>query len=169
MRLNIGIFSKKLRRKRPLQNSLRTFSLFSKQQPKSPLPVNLLLTSVISIGVGTYFGIRFQKTNTLLADGAAQLPVKSKPQNFRDTIGVVSALKELLPPDRISTDHNDLMSHRQSAQQFWEMKKHEILPCVVVYPESTKEVSEIVKLANKHNVPIIAVCGSTSIVGYVGY
>jgi len=40
-----------------------------------------------------------------------------------------------------------------------------MLHTVVVYPESTEEVSEMVKIANKFHMPIVPYSGGTSLEG----
>jgi len=41
----------------------------------------------------------------------------------------------------------------------------EMLHTVVVYPESTEEVSELVKIANKYRMPVVPYSGGTSLEG----
>jgi len=80
-------------------------------------------------------------------------------------------VKELLVrcvgPDRVFSELTDLIPYSKDtfALRFSEENKH--LPDFVVLPVSTKEVSEIVKIAAEYGIPVIAKGGGTSRTGMI--
>jgi len=64
--------------------------------------------------------------------------------------------------DRVSTDPDDLSSHGISDWSYHEAE----LPTVVVWVDSTAEVQDIVRIANKYKVPITPFSGGTSLEGH---
>lgn len=60
-------------------------------------------------------------------------------------------MKQILGPDAVSTDDDDLLAHGYSE---WSSINIEEMPVAVVYPKSTEEVSEIAKVCHKHKVPM---------------
>jgi len=63
---------------------------------------------------------------------------------------VVQSLKAIVGKDNVHTEKSDKITHSYDAT------RKSYLPDVVVYAESTEQVSEIVKLANSHLIPILA-------------
>jgi glycolate oxidase len=63
---------------------------------------------------------------------------------------VLSSLKAIVGKDNVHTDKSDKITHSYDAT------RKSYLPDVVVYAESAEQVSEIVKLANSHLIPLIA-------------
>jgi glycolate oxidase len=63
---------------------------------------------------------------------------------------VLSSLKAIVGKDNVHTDKSDKITHSYDAT------RKSYLPDVVVYAESAEQVSEIVKLANNHLIPILA-------------
>lgn len=64
--------------------------------------------------------------------------------------------------DRVSTDPSDLTSHGISDWSYHEAE----LPTVVVWAETTAEVQDLVRIANKYKVPITPFSGGTSLEGH---
>ncbi len=64
--------------------------------------------------------------------------------------------------DRVSIDEDDLESHGISDWSYHEEKR----PSVVVWVEDTKEVQEVVVVAQKYKVPITPFSGGTSLEGH---
>jgi glycolate oxidase len=62
---------------------------------------------------------------------------------------IIKELIEIVGEDNLTTDQIDKITHSYDATQ----KKH--LPDVVVYASNTEEISRIVKVANKWNVPLL--------------
>ncbi|WP_156422731.1 FAD-binding oxidoreductase [Bacillus sp. FJAT-29937] len=74
----------------------------------------------------------------------------------------IEQAKKIFPKDRISTNKTILEQHSRD-ESYHEPSE----PFVVVYPISNKEVSEIVKLANKYEIPIIPFGLGTSLEGHI--
>jgi D-lactate dehydrogenase (cytochrome) len=72
----------------------------------------------------------------------------------------IEELKCLLPADRVSTNENVLAQH--SSDESYHTPQ---TPDAVVFPESTEEVSEIMKLASKHKMPVVPYGLGTSLEG----
>ncbi|KAF8887199.1 FAD-binding domain-containing protein [Mucidula mucida] len=70
-------------------------------------------------------------------------------------------LQSTLPEGSISRDPKDLTSYAHSKYPQFKGSPHS----VVVHAQSTADVVEVVKLANKHRVPIVAYSGGTSLEG----
>lgn len=79
---------------------------------------------------------------------------------------VRNAVKELRlalsSKDAVSTDTDDLHNHGVSE---WDHRTGKFHPSVVVYPNSTEDVVQIVKIATKYRTPIIVQSGVTSFEG----
>ncbi|KAL5606651.1 uncharacterized protein BROUX77_003844 [Berkeleyomyces rouxiae] len=71
----------------------------------------------------------------------------------------------LLGEERISTKQNDLEFHSTSS---WSAHpaKPEDLPFMVLYPETTQEVSDIMKICHKRRIPVVGFSGGTSLEGH---
>ena len=72
---------------------------------------------------------------------------------------------QILGKDNVSTTDSDLDSHSGSDWSSYTTKDTE-RPFLVVYPSSTREVSEIVKVCNERRIPITAYSGGTSLEGH---
>ncbi len=74
--------------------------------------------------------------------------------------GIIDALKKIVGKEDVLTDKEDLASYSYDGTTSW---VHE--PDVVVFPTSTKEVSDILKLANKEGIPVTPRGGGTNVSG----
>ncbi|WP_286164777.1 MULTISPECIES: FAD-linked oxidase C-terminal domain-containing protein [Clostridia] len=77
-------------------------------------------------------------------------------------MGFTNELKQILPPDRISDNATILEQHSTD-----ESYHTPALPNMVVFPKTTTEVSRVVKLAAKFNVPVVSFGLGTSLEGSV--
>lgn len=75
---------------------------------------------------------------------------------------LVQQLKEILPEKQVSTNENVRELHGKD-----ESYHQECLPDVVVFPKNTKQVSEIMKIANRHRIPVVPFGLGTSLEGHV--
>ncbi|GAA5799299.1 hypothetical protein HPULCUR_004710 [Helicostylum pulchrum] len=75
---------------------------------------------------------------------------------------VFQDLCTVLPPHHVTVDEEALQDHGYSNNSY----HNEGAPNIVVYPSSTAQVSDIVKICNKYNVPIIPFSGGTSLEGH---
>lgn len=98
------------------------------------------------------------------------------PDNYLKAIG---ALQKLLPADNVSIDVEVLKKHGQSfSERDGKCVSLSILSffdvhvlsgmgySVVVFPTSTAEVVDVVKVSREHKMPIIAYGGATSLEGH---
>ncbi|KAK9453817.1 FAD-binding domain-containing protein [Dipodascopsis uninucleata] len=81
------------------------------------------------------------------------------------TAKAYAELKSLLGPDKASDSKDDIQMHADSA---WisHHPEHNEKPGLIVYPSSTEEVSEIMKICHKYRVPIVPFSGGTSLEGH---
>lgn len=68
--------------------------------------------------------------------------------------------------DHVSTDENDLLAHSGSEWSTYQPKRQGERPFMIVYPNSTAEVSEIMRVCHARRIPVTAVCGGTSLEGH---
>jgi glycolate oxidase len=64
------------------------------------------------------------------------------------TTRIIEQLKQIVGPDQVATDRQDLICYGYDATQ------QEFLPDAVVHPADAAEISAILKLANTENVPV---------------
>lgn len=79
-----------------------------------------------------------------------------------DSMNIVHALKKVLSEQQVSANQSVRELHGRD-----ESYHRESLPDLVVFPETTKQVSEIVNLANKFKVPLVPFGLGTSLEGHV--
>jgi len=79
-----------------------------------------------------------------------------------DTAALLSDLRAFLPPDRLVTEPDNLYAYECDAQTF-----DRALPLAVTFPDSTQEVSKIVKACNVRNVPFVPRGAGTGLSGGV--
>lgn len=72
---------------------------------------------------------------------------------------------KLLGKDNVTTLENELLDHSDTYFNTHHPQEHE-RPGLIVFPSSTEEVSEIVKIANKYRVPVVPFSGGTSLEGH---
>ncbi|MCB1197856.1 MAG: FAD-binding oxidoreductase, partial [Deltaproteobacteria bacterium] len=93
--------------------------------------------------------------------------IKLSPVHVEPTF--MSALKDLLRDDQVSTDHKQRVIHSygKSFRDLWRMRNAlvEASPDVVVYPEDEAQVVAIVTLCDQMNVVLIPFGGGSNIVG----
>ena len=100
----------------------------------------------------------FPHTSTLPLD-------KTLPPIYGDYQKVLDDLKAYLKSDQISVSKDELQNHSDSFFSTDHPKDDE-RPYAVLYPESTVQVSLIMKAAHKHHVPIVPYTGGTSLEGH---
>lgn len=76
---------------------------------------------------------------------------------------VVQKLTIIVGEEYISTRKDTLLAYSVSASTSYEP----ILPCAVIRPGNTREVSEILKIANKYKIPVTPRSGGSSLQGEV--
>jgi D-lactate dehydrogenase (cytochrome) len=107
-------------------------------------------------------------TQLLTSEVGIELQDKFQPRygSADDYRAAIKEIKHLFKvrgkEDRVSEDEDDLSSHGISD---WSYHGAE-LPTVVVWVDSTAEVQDIVRIANKYKVPITPFSGGTSLEGH---
>jgi len=76
---------------------------------------------------------------------------------------ILNELKEKIGNDKIKTEDFHLMTYSRDWSPRPKDDTH--LPNIVVRPNSTKEVSEIIKVANKYKIPVTPIAGLTGMGG----
>lgn len=90
-------------------------------------------------------------------------PVYATEHEFQTGLAKIA---NLVGADNISRDKRTLQSHNDSFFSTHHPPNPEVqAPGAIIYPNSTNEVSEILKIANKFRIPIVANSGLTSIEG----
>jgi len=79
-----------------------------------------------------------------------------------DTVKLLADLQAFLPPARLVTKPDDLFAYECDAQTF-----DRAVPLGVAFPETTAEVSRVVQLCCKHNVPFVPRGAGTGLSGGV--
>lgn len=79
-----------------------------------------------------------------------------------DTVNFVNALKEVLSEEQVTENQTVRELHGRD-----ESYHEECLPDLVVFPETTKQVSEVVKLANNYKIPVVPFGLGSSLEGHV--
>ena len=78
----------------------------------------------------------------------------------KKTIPLISELASIVGSEHVITNSTSLSVYECDAATVFKA-----LPDVVVFPTTTQEISAIVKLANKHNVPFVARGAGTGLSG----
>ncbi|RCK60940.1 D-lactate dehydrogenase [cytochrome], mitochondrial [Candida viswanathii] len=129
-----------------------------------------LLFGSVFLGVG--FAIGYKNANALQTtlDDFSTLPLsKLPPPTYANKSQFESGLAEMIRvvgSDNVSTDDATLKSHNDSFFSTHRPPKPDVQkPSAVLYPTTTAEVSELLRIAHAHNIPIVANSGLTSIEG----
>lgn len=73
---------------------------------------------------------------------------------------------KIVGKDNVSTVQDILLSHAQSEWSTHNRPPNEPMPFCVVYPGSTEEVSEIMKVCHRRRIPVTGYSGGTSLEGH---
>ncbi|GAN00743.1 D-lactate (cytochrome) dehydrogenase [Mucor ambiguus] len=124
--------------------------------------------TLIAAGSGYWYGSKKQQLQQQQQDTTPQqqhtrpqVPVPAIPSHETIT-KAFNELRQVLPAEHVSVDEESLQDHGYSSNSY----HNEGAPNIVVFPKSTHEVAEIVKIANKFNLPIIPFSGGTSLEGH---
>jgi D-lactate dehydrogenase (cytochrome) len=72
---------------------------------------------------------------------------------------------QIVGKENVSTNEDDLKSHAGSEWSSYNAKAGE-KPFMVVYPSSTEEISQIMKVCHKRKIPVTVLAGGTSLEGH---
>lgn len=111
--------------------------------------------------IGTSIG-QVDASTTHLEDVAP--PVYANDEEFKNCL---KELRKILAEDKLLTDEEDADNYADSAFNSHHAPNPEKQkPSAVIYPASTEEVSEVLKILHKYRVPIVAGSGYTSVEGH---
>ncbi|PLW55023.1 hypothetical protein PCANC_02484 [Puccinia coronata f. sp. avenae] len=119
----------------------------------------VFLTSTMVGSIMYVVGINVQLKNRTAQDDALWLPSPTSSQ-FKAALEMV---REWLPLECVSCDPQELLFHGTSP---WSYHHPDSLPGAVLYPRSTQDVAQIVKIASKYHIPIVPFSGGTSLEGH---
>ncbi|BFZ61414.1 D-lactate ferricytochrome c oxidoreductase [Saitoella coloradoensis] len=122
----------------------------------------------IFTGAITYYLATSQIKGLIEEQGKTPEYLRAKPTEYGDQESLEKAIPELqkamgYAENSITTDPEDLERYGYSA---WSSVNSETLPFAVVFPKSTEEVQEIVKVALKYKLPVVPFSGGTSLEGH---
>ncbi|CZR53530.1 probable D-lactate dehydrogenase, mitochondrial precursor [Phialocephala subalpina] len=125
----------------------------------------LSLSSLVSIL--TYY-LTTEPTRKQLSKSTTPLSAASKPRHNTTPTNLQAAYTEfcnIVGPGNVSTQDADLDGHAGSDWSSYATKAKE-KPSLIVYPASTKEVSEVMKVCHRRTIPVTAYSGGTSLEGH---
>ncbi|RUS34686.1 hypothetical protein BC938DRAFT_479178 [Jimgerdemannia flammicorona] len=120
----------------------------------------LLGTVVGAVGLyiaTPYLNITVKETGNV-GSSKASIPIK---YGTRENLSkALDCLRQVMPSEHVTIDEEELRRHGYSNSSY----HNEGLPHVVVYPQNTDEVVQIMKIANE--IPVIPFSGGTSLEGH---
>ncbi|KAL6365965.1 hypothetical protein LRP88_00548 [Fusarium phalaenopsidis] len=128
------------------------------------------MTGLFSLGLAVAGVTSF----TVLGRTARQtstLPLSETPKINHDTSAAnikaaCAEFEQIIGKDHISTERTDLVTHSGSDYQSYAWSEESaILSNVILYPETTEQVSQIVKVCFRRRLPVTPYSGGTSIEG----
>ncbi|KAK6463580.1 mitochondrial D-lactate ferricytochrome c oxidoreductase [Scheffersomyces coipomensis] len=145
--------------------------------PAPPLPpkaksssLGYALVGLLFLGGGIYLGSQYNSIFTTAPLKSSTTTIESLPpliyaddNQFQQGI---SEIKAILTPDQFNYDEEVIKSQSDSFfSTHHPPKPQDQKPKVIISPNNTQEVSDILKIANKYHIPIVANSGLTSLEG----
>ncbi len=135
----------------------------------------LVLLSLFTAGVGIGFGINHfagEKTDKLKnkyisLDSTVSLNQLSSPKygSIEDLNIAIKELKKILGDENVTQAIDSIDQHKDHYANCVHPAPNEI-PQVVVFPGSTTDVSNVMKIAHKYRIPVIPYSGGTALEGH---
>jgi D-lactate dehydrogenase (cytochrome) len=122
---------------------------------------------LVIAGIAYYLGT--WTPSALPTDSTLPLSNTKKPNHDLDkrTLEALWAdFVQIVGKDNVSTEGSDLDIHANSDWSSYQGTK-EMKPFLIVYPDSTDEVSKIMKACHSRKVPVTAYSGGTSLEGHI--
>ncbi|CAN3377296.1 hypothetical protein DIURU_003453 [Diutina rugosa] len=151
---------------------LRRFATKAPQSTPKTSWIGYALTAAIFTGVGAY-AHTYKSTPQPIVNGKEDKssfdvndltsPVYANAADFETAVAQMAAI---VGKDNVSRSEAELVAHNDSffaTHHPPDPSKQK--PSVVIYPSSTEEVSELLKIAFKYRVPVVASSGLTSLEG----
>ncbi|ODV58738.1 FAD-binding oxidoreductase [Ascoidea rubescens DSM 1968] len=128
----------------------------------------VLLSTLLSASVTTYYyEDRFQNFKNFESNSVTKLNDLTTSQygSKQDFDNAIAEIKQFIPEDNISQSPSEISTH---SDNYWNSHHptEDQFPKIVIYPESTEDVSKLLKISNKHNIPIVPYSGGTSLEGH---
>ncbi|RSL53672.1 hypothetical protein CEP54_010281 [Fusarium duplospermum] len=129
---------------------------------------NWMVTFVFLSGVGiaywlgTYWPKDAEPTSTLPLNKTKEPQHNTKLENMQ---AAWADFVKIVGKDNVSTAENDIDHHATSSWSSHQAKDDERSFCVV-YPSTTEEVSEIMKVCHSRRIPVVGYSGGTSLEGH---
>ncbi|KKA29072.1 hypothetical protein TD95_004181 [Thielaviopsis punctulata] len=121
---------------------------------------------LFATGTSYYLGgLRMQppsEYSTLPIDQVTMQPLKANIENMQ---AAWVDFTTLLGEERVSTKNTDLDFHSSSSWSSHAAQPNE-RPFMVLFPETTQEVSDIMKICHKRRIPVVGYSGGTSLEGH---
>mmetsp|Transcript_3961 Transcript_3961/g.3862 ORF Transcript_3961/g.3862 Transcript_3961/m.3862 type:complete len:604 (+) Transcript_3961:3408-5219(+) len=156
--------------------SLRSRARYYSSTPTSSgvLSVIKYVAGTLLFGSGISMGVYWNKVNdskeTLHTDKSTSVLESVPPAQYATEAEFKKAIKEItkiVGKNNISTDKDVILSHSDSFfSTHHPPNPSQQKPLVVIYPSSTEEVAEIMKVVHNYRVPIVASSGLTSLEGH---
>ncbi|KAG7193582.1 uncharacterized protein KQ657_000651 [Scheffersomyces spartinae] len=155
------------RTQKHILNGVRKYSSQPKSSSSSFKPI---ATAVALLGTGSLLGYKVSKLTPdpekgRLDRSTSPLKTLSTPQ-YADEAAynkAVELITEVVGAENITTDKDVLASAADSFFNIHHPYSTTQTPLIVVYPSSTEDVSQLLKIANEYRVPIVANSGLTSL------
>lgn len=163
------------------KQSLNDSDLTKNERTFSPKWFQYFIISTVSAGIGYALSdinkykidpikYMFRDENFLIQSSILPLDELDSPEYNSDETQIIelhTKLKTLLKnnADYYSDYPNDLTAHSDTDFNTHHPTKNQ-RPRLIVFPHTTEEVSQIVKLCNHYNVPVIPLSGGTSLEGH---
>ncbi|KAL7665257.1 D-lactate dehydrogenase (cytochrome) [[Candida] zeylanoides] len=124
-------------------------------------------------GVGVYYAVsNFDRTvapapdwSSTLALDRVESPQYGSPGDLERAIAAIRQIGEHEVPIRVTDDHEQLESHSDTY-----FKSHHPTPSerpkYVVYPKSTQQVAQVLRVCHQHAVPVVPISGASSLEGH---
>ncbi|VUC37738.1 unnamed protein product [Clonostachys rosea] len=116
----------------------------------------------ISYWLGTFWHREEEKASTYRLATAKEIRHNTKLENMQ---AAWADFLKIVGKDHVSTLETDIDHHAASDWSSHKPKPEE-RPFCVVYPGSTEEVSEIMKICHKRKIPVVGYSGGTSLEGH---
>jgi len=94
---------------------------------------------------------------------------KDNREEIKNKTKIVSKLAEIVGENNVSTKNIDILAYTKDSTLIafnWTLQgKIAGLPDIITWPETVKQISEILKLANKEKIPVIPYAEGSGVVG----
>lgn len=120
----------------------------------------LAAAGTLALGAAAYLGQDTAHASALVLEQDPRAAFK--PHAEKQYPGVYKELVAAIGEDRVTLDEDELEQRGKEASGYAVPSN----PQVVVYPETTQHVSEIVKIANRRKMPVIPYAAGTSLEGH---